>query len=306
MMLTSTQNGHAPSMNGHAPALNGDVKATNGQTPLVEAVQMNLPWADLLPLPKESTEKAEPVAKRAARYHETGHAINVQNFDLLKQIIIGFGAEYVSSNPMYALPNLELLYTEASSSVDTVINRLTSNQETIDVQTATFLNLKKDATRSKNMFAVCGVPPEAIKRCKHINSLIQGARIKPIKADDEDQKHISASHQSHTQQVEHVDAFIELFDTYPQYTPPAELTAAAWTTKRDAMKSAMQAVTVSSVDLKMARMNRNFTLYKPGTGLVDVALGVKKVVLGIFGATSPQYRMVSGIEFTKIKGYKNL
>src|SRR5690606_33210403 len=305
-METFTQNGHAPSMNGHAPALNGEAKTTNGQTPLVEAVQMNLPWADLLPTPKETTEKAEPVVKRSARYIETGHAINVQNFDVLKQIIIGFGAEYVSSNPLYALPNLELLYTEASSSVDTVLNRLTSNQEAIDVQTATFLNLKKDATRSKNIFAVCGVPPEAVIRCDHINSLIQGSRIKMLRLTDDDQNHISASHQSHTQQGEHVEAFIQLFDTYPQYTPPAELTAAAWTTKRDAMKSAMQAVTVSSVDLKMARMNRNFTLYKPGTGMIDVAYGVKKVVLGIFGAQSPQYRMVSGIEFRRLRGYKNL
>lgn len=305
-METVTQNGHVPSMNGHAPALNGEVKTTNGQMPLVEAVQMNLPWADLLPTPKASTEQAEPVMKRSARYHETGHAINVQNFDVLKQIIIGFGADYVSSNPLYALPNLELVYTEASSSVDTVVNKLTANQETIDVQTATFLNLKKDATRSKNIFAVCGVPKEAVKRCDHINSLIQGSRIKKLRVTDDDQKHISASHQSHTQQVEHVDAFIELFDTYPQYTPPAELTAAAWTTKRDAMKSAMQAVTVSTVDLKMARLSRNKTLYKPTTGLVDVALGVKKVVLGIFGARSPQYRMVSGIDFRRIPGFKNL
>ncbi len=288
--------------------MNGNAKASNGQMPLVEAVQMNLPWADLLPTaaPKETTEKAEPVIKKSARYIETGHAINVRNFDVLKQIIISFGAEYVSSNPLYALPNLELLYAEANTSVDTVLDKLTSNQETIDVQTATFQNLKKDATRSKNIFTVCGVPPEAVRRCNHINSNIQGARIKKIKQDDEDQKHISTSHQSHAQQVEHVDAFIELFDTYPQYNPPAELTAAAWTAKRDAMKAAMEAVTVTGVDLKFARMNRNFTLYKPTTGLVDVAYGVKKVVLGIFGARSPQYKMVSGIPFKKIRGHKNL
>ena len=297
-------------MNGHAPSLNGNAKASNGQMPVVEAVQMNLPWADLLPTaaPKETTEKAEPVIKKSARYIETGHAINVRNFDVLKQIIISFGVEYESSNPLYDLPSLEQLYAEANTSLDTVLNKLNTNQETIDVQTAIFQNLKKDATRSKNIFAVCGAPPEAVKRCNHINSLIQGSRIKRIKVDEEEeeQKHISASHQSHTQQVEHVEAFIELFDTYPQYNPPAELTAAAWTTKRDAMKVAIKAVTETGVDLKFARMNRNFTLYKPATGLVDVAYGVKKVVLGIFGARSPQYRMVSGIEFKRIRGYKNL
>ncbi|MEZ4802094.1 MAG: hypothetical protein R2797_04920 [Gelidibacter sp.] len=249
--------------------------------------------------------KAVKEKKKPARYRETGHSINVQHFAMLKQIIIGFGSDYVSPNPLYALSNLELLYTTANASVETVTNKLSLYQQDIDAQTVAFSKLKKDATRTKNVFAICGAPVEAVKRCESINSLIQGERIIKLKTTD-NKDHVSASHQSHTNQIKHVDSLIELLSAYPEYVAPADLTVAAWTTRRDAMYNTLQAVTVTSVDLKMARLDRNITIYAPINGLVEVAYGVKKVVLGFFGARSPQYRMVSGIEFKRIKDYKNL
>lgn len=253
-----------------------------------------------------NTQQAQPITKPAPRTPETGHAINVHNLEVLIQAIISLGTQYAASNPLYALPHLQQLYTQANTAVNTVINKVAAYQETVDLQTATFLPLKKHATRSKNMFIVSGAPPEAIIRCQHINSNIQGTRIKRIKEEDQHNNHISPAHLSHTQQIKHVETLIELFSTYPQYNPPPDLSIAAWTTTRHAMHASLQAVTVSNIQLKLARINRNATLYKPTTGLIDVALGVKKVVLAIFGTRSPQYRMVSSIEFKRIKGYKNL
>ena len=48
-----------------------------------------------------------------------------------------------------------------------------------------------------------------------------------------------------------------------------------------------------------ARISRNSVLYAENTGLVEIALEVKKYVKAIFGATSPQYKQVSGIKFKK-------
>jgi hypothetical protein len=42
-------------------------------------------------------------------------------------------------------------------------------------------------------------------------------------------------------------------------------------------------------------------LFTDVTGLVDVAMGVKKYIKSAFGATSVQYKSVSGIHFRKIK-----
>jgi len=37
---------------------------------------------------------------------------------------------------------------------------------------------------------------------------------------------------------------------------------------------------------------------KPTTGLVDVASDVKNYIKSVFGATSVQYRAISGLKFT--------
>jgi hypothetical protein len=42
---------------------------------------------------------------------------------------------------------------------------------------------------------------------------------------------------------------------------------------------------------------RNSILYASVSGLVDVALDVKKYVKSVYGASSPQYKQVSKIEF---------
>ena len=51
--------------------------------------------------------------------------------------------------------------------------------------------------------------------------------------------------------------------------------------------------------LSNARIARNNLLYNTGTGLVDLAGEVKKYVKSVFGTTSPQYKQVSGLKFTK-------
>ena len=48
-----------------------------------------------------------------------------------------------------------------------------------------------------------------------------------------------------------------------------------------------------------ARILRNKTLYLAGTGLFDTAKDVKAYVKSVFGATSPEYKQISKIKFTK-------
>jgi hypothetical protein len=40
-------------------------------------------------------------------------------------------------------------------------------------------------------------------------------------------------------------------------------------------------------------------LYADGTGLVDLALLVKKYIKSLFGADSPQYEQISGLKFRR-------
>jgi len=53
--------------------------------------------------------------------------------------------------------------------------------------------------------------------------------------------------------------------------------------------------------LSNARITRNDILYKPNTGLVDIAIDTKTYIKSVFGASSPQYKQVSGLEFKTVK-----
>ena len=49
-------------------------------------------------------------------------------------------------------------------------------------------------------------------------------------------------------------------------------------------------------------IDRNQTLYNPLSGLVKVAKEVKLYIKSVFGATSPQYKQISDLEFKIRKG----
>ena len=49
-----------------------------------------------------------------------------------------------------------------------------------------------------------------------------------------------------------------------------------------------------------SRIARDKTLYKLDTGLTDTATEVKKYVKAIFGASSPEFAQVKGIQFKKV------
>jgi hypothetical protein len=46
-------------------------------------------------------------------------------------------------------------------------------------------------------------------------------------------------------------------------------------------------------------MDRDEALYATDTGLLDVTQDVKQYVKSFFGASSPQYKQVSGLKFTR-------
>jgi len=98
------------------------------------------------------------------------------------------------------------------------------------------------------------------------------------------------------------DKLVRLLDNIPQYTPNEEelkvsTLANYYTTLSSANTTAVQAETA----LSNIRLVRNELLYKPGTGLVDITLSVKTYVKSLFGATSPQYKQVSGLAFKSEK-----
>lgn len=65
--------------------------------------------------------------------------------------------------------------------------------------------------------------------------------------------------------------------------------------------AANDAVTAAATPLSNARITRNDELYGTDTGLCDLAGLVKKYVKSLYGADSPQYKQISGLEFRTVK-----
>ena len=61
------------------------------------------------------------------------------------------------------------------------------------------------------------------------------------------------------------------------------------------------AVGTEYTNVSNARIVRDKGLYTEKTGLVDTANEVKDYVKSIFGYTSPEYKQISKIKFTKAK-----
>jgi len=147
---------------------------------------------------------------------------------------------------------------------------------------------------------------------KTINRKIQGAKANgtakvPTTPADPNaptptDKTISTSQQSYDSIIDHLTKLVETITQEPSYKPnETKLKTDTIKARLDTMKSTNTELVNSYTNWSNTRIQRNATLYSPLTGLVQTALEVKKYVKSVFGATSPQYKQVSGLVFNVIK-----
>ena len=86
------------------------------------------------------------------------------------------------------------------------------------------------------------------------------------------------------------------------YTPNEnDLKTATVTAKINTLTTKNNEVSAAYIKISNSRIKRYKTIYGIDTGMVDVALEVKKYVKSLFGATSPEYAQFSRLEFKRAK-----
>ena len=240
---------------------------------------------------------------------ETSHAKNVANFEDLISFCTGYGATYNPSKATIKLPALNTLYTNAKTSLSTINSILPASTNAINAREIVFAPLNKLITRVINALDSSNVPKQVVADAKTVSRKIQGKRASkkiatvvdnPATLENESQKSISASQMSFDNRIENMDKLIQLLTSQAGYAPnEIDLKIVTLTTLLADMKAKNTAVINALTPLSNARIARNNLLYTTGTGLVDLAGEVKKYVKSVFGATSPQYKQVSGLKFTK-------
>ena len=240
-------------------------------------------------------------------HSEVGHAKNVANFADLIAYCTAYGTTYNPSKAALQLTALNTLLTSAQTELANVTTaKNTFNTVTGDRQ-LTFEPLKPLATKVFNYLSVTDAISEIIADAKTINNKLQGKRTgttaeNPPTEGENQNNTVSVSRQSYDMLTENFSALIDLVSSVPSYTPnETELTTTSLTAYLGELQTANTNVINAEVAYSNARISRNSVLYSENTGLVDIASDVKKYVKAIFGATSPQYKQISGIKFTKPK-----
>ena len=250
---------------------------------------------------------------------EIGHEKNVANFEDLISRCVGFSTAYNPSLNAIKIANMNTLKTSAATSLTSATSNFNLLKNASNNREIVFLPVKKLSTRIMAALKSCGATVQTINDALTYNRKIQGKRATPIKEVTNEENrtvdpnttpidpnvviHISSSQQSYDSKVEFFAKLIDLLGTIPSYAPnEADLKIASLNTLLASMKTSNTSVISATTAFKLAMINRNAILYKPVTGLVDIAKECKNYVKSVYGATSGSYKLVSAIKFTQRKG----
>ncbi|MFC4230983.1 hypothetical protein ACFOW1_03715 [Parasediminibacterium paludis] len=241
---------------------------------------------------------------------ETGHTKNVNNFLQLINYGSGFGTKYNPTKEALKIANLTTQQLACEASVKAASKATKIYDDLVDERMMAFDPLQSYATQIISAFSIIDLPQDTVNGAIEINRKIQGKRATPKKdntktttetsTDANTGGSSSASQQSYDNYVTHFSNLIDWVELQPTYNPnEAELKVAAMKLYLDKIDKANKAVIAGIVPYKNALAERDELLYAEKTGLVDTALDVKTYIKSVFKANSPEYKLVSGIAFTR-------
>lgn len=246
-----------------------------------------------------------------SKTNDTGHTKNVANFETLISYLTGYGALYNPSNANIQLSSLNEKAAAALALTQQVNDLAAKNSNAVAARDLAFEPLKKLGTRILNNVKASNVPQQVLDNATTNNRKMQGQRASAKLSEEEKQKlaadgtvvnQVSASQLSYDNQLNTLDKQVKLLATIPSYAPnETELQLATLTSLYNDLLQKNRDVTTKTTELNVLRLNRDKVMYDAETGIVALAQDVKNYVKSIFGAGTPQYRLISGIPFKSIK-----
>lgn len=253
----------------------------------------------------------------STKKNETGHAKNVENFQVLMISCIGFGPRYNPTKEHLKLPELSNKFNESQGTLEEINTHLPPYTLAIGRRKKAFMHLHKLATRIEGSVASSDADEATLKDLKTITRKIKGTRAVPTKKNtatnsthhkptspttnteetNNNPHYISVSQMSYHSRIEHIDKLIQFLHTIGYNPNEQDLTIGNLKAIHHEMKASSTEVKTITVPLKNARINRNKSLYDPKTGLVARAKAIKQYIKAIFGYNSPEYKAIQKIKF---------
>ncbi len=237
---------------------------------------------------------------------EVGHAKNVANFQDLIEFVTAYGTTYNPSKNALKLPQLIALKASADATLANVITKNTNYNNKVNERITAFSGLKSLSTRLVNALQTTDATTETVGNAKTFNRKMQGKKASssqtPTDPNTPAPTTISTSQQSYDQLIQHLAGLTSVLEAETSYTPnETDLQVATLQTKIADLTAKNTAVATAYASISNSRIARNETLYSSSTGLVETANEVKKYIKSVFGASSPQFAQVKGIQFKIIK-----
>jgi hypothetical protein len=162
--------------------------------------------------------------------------------------------------------------------------------------------VEKLVTRTLNYFESTKASKEIKKDAKGLADRFRGfgVGVDTLPDGTPDPADVSTSHQGYVQKADTFKQLRDLYQSEPLYAPNEnDIRVAALTTLYDAMKAANDNIGIILAPVETARITRDKALYDDETGMIDVSASCKDYVQGLFGASSPEAKLVRGIKFTR-------
>lgn len=239
---------------------------------------------------------------------ETGHAKNVANFEKLIAETSAFGENFNPSKATLKLTALNTQLATAKAAIAAVNSAEPAYKNAVSARDAAFAPLGKLITRINNALKASDTTVQEDESALTLVRKLQGRRATAKKTEDEKKAaaaegkeivEISSSQMSFDSRLDNFDKLIKLLSSIPAYAPnEPDLKVEALTALYNDLKAKNMAVINAETPLSTARIARNEVLYKQNTGIVDISVDVKNYVKSVFGATSPQYKLISNLKFT--------
>lgn len=248
-----------------------------------------------------------PAPPKKKKISQTGHAMNVDNFEKLVAYVKGYGTEYNPAKKTLQPASLDAVLSNANSAVNAVFAAIPAWKNAINDREAAFENLPKLATRIINAVEASDVSKNFADDVRALVRKIQGKRaVAKLPATDAEiaaapTKNISAAQTGFESRITEFQQIVDLLASQSGYAPNEnDLKVATLTADLQKMQSTNTNAINALVPLSNQRIARDTTLYLEPNNLVDTASDVKKYIKSVFGADSPQYKQVQGLSFKKI------
>ncbi len=181
-----------------------------------------------------------------------------------------------------------------------------SHNNAVNDRVIAFTGLKALSTRLVSALETTNAPKEKISDAKGFNRKMQGRRAAAIQTPTDPNapapKTISSAQLSYDQLIQHFAALISILQSETSYLPnETDLKILTLIAKQADLTAKNNAVATAYTTISNSRIARNKMLYDTTTGLVDIALEVKKYVKSVYGSTSPEYAQVRKIPFRTVK-----